>query len=103
MDKTPYLHVVAEPRMMKGKGAPRSTVFGVLGRTKETGENRVLGGLVREAPSGKILAGTLDKHPRAVHTERNITGPASKTHISGMHYGQVPYAGRYMGHAGAEL
>ena len=104
MGKTPYLEVVGEPRMMRGEGAPRSTVFGVLGRTKESGKMRSLGGLVEnskaDAPIGK---GTLKKEPKRIHTDRHITGPASKTHISPEHYAQVPYPGHYMGPAGKRL
>ena len=100
-DNVPYLSVVGEPRMMKGKGAPRSTVFGVLGMTKETGKMRTLGGLVQHAPDAPIMKGTVDRRPKAVMTERCITGPASKTHIPGAHYAQVPYPGVFqsmMGH-----
>lgn len=104
MDKSPYLRVVDQPRMMRGEGAPRSTVFGVLGRTKESGKMRSLGGLVdnskADAPIGK---GTLKKEPKRIHTERGITGPAAKTHVSPEHYAQVPYPGKFMGPAGKKL
>ena len=100
---TPYLEVVDEPRMMKGKGAPRSTVFGVLGHTKESGKMRSLGGLVQHAPSAPVPKDAVEHHPRLIHTERGITGPAAKTHISGLHYAQVPYPGAFMAHAGHEL
>jgi len=99
----PYLEVVDEPRMMRGEGAPRSTVFGVLGRTIESPKMKSLGGLVHKAPGAKISAGTVEHHPKLVHTERRITGPAAKTHISGEHYGQVPYPGAYMAHLGKRL
>lgn len=102
-DNVPYLSVVDEPRMMKGKGAPRSTVFGVLGHTKESGKMRVLGGLVERAPDAPIMKGTLDKHPKMVHTERGITGPAAKTHVPGAHYAQVPYPGVYQSLLGKSL
>lgn len=100
---TPYLEVVDEPRMMAGKGAPRSTVFGVLGRTKETGKMRSLGGLVHRAPDAKIGSGTLIHNAKRLETERDIAGPASKTHISGEHYGMVPYPGAFMAAAGHRL
>ena len=105
MDKTPYLEVVAEPRMMAGKGAPRSTVFGVLGRTKESGMMRSLGGLVKDSKaSAPIGKGTIIR-PTAkdANTERHIVGPASRTHISPEHYAQIPYPGAYMGPAGERL
>jgi len=103
MKKMPYLHVVDEPRVMKGKGAPRQTVFGVMGHTKDDSEMKTLGGLVRSTKSAPIPKGEVIGNPKRLMTERHITGPASKTHISGEHYGQVPYPGRYMGDAGERL
>ena len=88
------------PRM---KGGPTDTVFGVLGMTKENAKTRTLGGLVKSAPSAAVPKDALEKHPRLIHTERGITGPAAKTHISGLHYAQVPYPGAFMAHAGHEL
>ena len=99
---TPYLEVVDEPRQMRGEGAPRSTVFGVLGRTKETGKMKSLGGLVHRTPSEAIPKGTV-LHSCHAKTERHICGPASKTHISGQHFGQVPYPGAFMAHLGHRL
>jgi hypothetical protein len=98
----PYMAVQDPARM--GKGMIRSTVFGVIGRTKMTDPTRTLGGLVTRpvrhaGADGELVRGP----PKLIYTERCITGPASKTHISGQHYGQVPYPGRYMGPLGAEL
>lgn len=100
---TPYLAVQDEPRRMAGKGAPKQTTFGVLGRTIESPYNKSLGGLVVDSKSAPVQAGTLDKRPMREHTERDITARKAKTHISGQHYGQVPYPGRYMADAGARL
>ena len=103
MKEDPYLHVIDQPRMMRGKGAPRSTVFGVLGRTVESPYAKSLGGLVADSKvSAPVPRASLHKNSRMT-TERHITGPAAKTHISGAHFGQVPYPGRYMGPKGAEL
>lgn len=103
MEKTPYLKVVDEPRKMAGKGAPRQTVFGVLGHTTDEPEMRSLGGLVQNTKaSAPIKKGVLVKGDK-MKTERNITGPASKTHISGEHYGQIPYPGDYMDQLGDRL
>ena len=101
--ETPYLEVVGEPRMMRGKGAPRSTVFGVLGMTKESGKMRSLGGLVENSKASARIAKGVLKAPKPIHTERNITGPAAKTHVSPEHYAQVPYPGHFMGPAGKRL
>ena len=100
--KTPYLEVVDEPRRMAGKGAPRQTTFGVLGRTIESPYNKSLGGLVVDSKSAPIQKGTLES-PKGKDTERDITGRKGKTHIAGSHYGQVPYPGRYMAPAGERM
>jgi hypothetical protein len=100
---TPYLAVVDEPRRMAGKGAPRQTTFGVLGRTIESPYNKSLGGLVVDSKSAPIQKGTVDKHPAKDHTEHDITSRKGKTHIDGSHYGQVPYPGRYMAPAGKRM
>jgi len=104
--KTPYLEVVGMPRMMAGAGAPRSTVFGVLGRTKESGKMKSLGGLVENSKADHgIFKGTLIKHSKVPHikTERDVAGPPSHTHIAKEHYAQIPYPGRYMSPAGPRL
>ena len=103
MSEMPYLRVIDEPFRMKGAGAPRDTVFGVLGKTKEDGKMRSLGGLVAYSkPSAPIPKGNVEHHPREV-TERHIIGPPSKTHIPGGHYAMVPYAGQFMSHMGKVL
>jgi len=99
----PYLHVVDQPRKMAGKGAPRDTVFGVLGMTKADPYTRTLGGLVKDTATGKIQPGTIHKNTRVIHTERGITGNVPKTHIPGAHYAQIPYPGTYMSHEGKAL
>lgn len=103
MKKMPYLRVVDEPRVMAGKGAPRSMVFGVLGRSKIEPEMKSLGGLVRNTMTKAPNKGEVIPNASRLNTERCITGPASKTHISGEHYGQVPYPGRFMAPAGERL
>lgn len=97
----PYLSVVGEPRMMKGEGAPRSTVFGVLGRTKESGKTRVLGGLVEHAPSAPIQKGTVKKG--CAQTERDCCGKAPATKIPGAHHAMIPYPGLYRSELGKSL
>lgn len=102
----PYLSVVDEPRVMKG--GPTSTVFGVLGHAKMDAPTRSLGGLVMTSthprPSGK---GDVRKERMLVaadiQTERGTLCCASKTKISGQHFGQVPYPGAFMGHLGNKL
>ena len=94
---------VADPvREMRGEGAPKSTTFGVIGATKESPKMKSLGGLVHHTSRAKPAKGELMK-PRSVETERDITGPASKTHVPGAHFAQVPYAGMFMSHLGHAL
>ena len=105
--KNPYLHFVSTPsRNMKGKGAPRSTVFGVLGQTKLDPYSRSLGGLVVQTTGSRaVKKGEIEHigHPGHALTERGAVGIVPKTHISPKHYAQVPYAGEYMAAAGKEL
>jgi hypothetical protein len=101
---TPYLQVVSAPRAMAGEGAPRSTTFGVIGRTTYDYKNRSLGGLVVDTKtSGPLPAGTSMKATAAPQTERHILGHASRTPMPGAHYGMKPYAGQFMSHEGARL
>ena len=83
------------------KGNTHSTTFGVLGATKMADPHqRSLQGLILDTkadariPSGLLTdKGMMKKHE---NSERHILGPASKTHIPGMHFGQVPYPGHFM-------
>lgn len=105
LNKNPYLQVVDMPRMMGGVGAPRSTVFGAIGRTKMDPYAKSLGGLIEITTPG---AAHLEK--RAVVSEHSapqtimhIIGPAAKTKVPGDHHGQVPYAGAFRSHLGARV
>ena len=98
-----YLEVVEAPRRMKGKGAPRDTLFGVIGMTTYEPMMRSLGGL--------LITTTKDASPKAAaqkasavehhNTEKHLIGKAAKTHIPGVHTGQVPFAGAYLSKVGA--
>lgn len=104
MEEQPYLQVVDEPRRMRGKGAPRPTIFGVIGRTTYDPFTKSLGGLVIDSTKGvrpekvSMKASKVSKN-----TERKIVGHPAKTHIPGSHFGQVPYAGKYMADVGERL
>jgi len=105
----PYLSIQDPKIMMKGKGAPRSTVFGVLGRLPKNEEKvgvKSLGGLVHKTTKGHYGPGTVMSEKGAIHlgqTDRHILGHAAKTHIPGCHYAQIPYAGYYMSKKGEML
>jgi hypothetical protein len=103
MEHTPYLNQTAERFNMKSKAAPKSTVFGVLGKTKMDPYSITLGGLVINSTkvSAPKIAEPASREKK--NTERHILGPASKTKIPGSHMGQVPYAGQYRSHVGPAL
>jgi hypothetical protein len=99
-----YMKVVESPRGMSGKGAPSDTLFGVIGRTGMDPMTRSLGGLVigtTKGASAKDSAKPASSAPK--NTEHHLLGGSPKTHISGAHYGQIPYAGMFMAHAGARV
>lgn len=88
---------------MSGKGAPSQTIFGVIGATAFDPLQKSLGGLVSDTKSSaseKNPAKSADSMPQ---TQRHIIGPAAKTSMPKEHYGQVPYAGKYMSTEGARL
>jgi len=102
----PYLAVAAPRLMMKGKGAPRSTVFGMLGvgggaRGGVADGVKSLGGLVMNTTKVKVHDMTVpEKH--AYKTEHGKYGKNS-TEIPGCHMGMVPYPGYYMKAVGKAL
>jgi hypothetical protein len=106
----PYLSIQDPKIKMAGKGAPRSTVFGVLGRLPKNEEKvgvKSLGGLVKDSKKGHYGPGTVMTERDAMRipgqTDRHILGRAAKTHVPGVHKGQVPYAGYYMSAVGPKL
>ena len=104
MPRDPYMAVQDPKIMMAGKGAPRSTVFGVLGRTTEGSMvgAKSLGGLVHDTKSKSMAHDMLvsDKHAYATDHGRY---KKNHTEIPGVHMGQVPYAGFYMKAVGSRL
>lgn len=102
MNKTPYLHIVDFPRNMSGRGSPQRTVFGVLGHTIEDPYTKTLGGLVGQKGSGPLPKIVKDSKITD-HTEHHIAGSPSKTHIPGVHMGQIPYPGQYLVEVGKKL
>ena len=94
-----YMHVVDGKYMMRG-GKP-DTLFGLIGTTHNYNEVRSLGGIVKDAPSGKKPSG-LKKEKVADKTERHIGGK-NATAIPGAHTGMIPYAGGFMKHVGQKL
>ena len=104
--KPGYLEVVESPRRMGGKGAPKDTLFGVLGHTKMDPLTRSLGGMVVSTTKGAsgvdkraaMKAGSVPKN-----TEKHLVGHSPKTHIPGVHHGMIPFAGQFMAKVGHEV
>jgi hypothetical protein len=102
---TPYLKV-QEPRIMKGEGAPRDTVFGVLGRTMYDSKTKSLGGLVQKTTDVKTLPvaqSAMRLEANGLNTDRHILGHKAATPAPGQHSGQVPYAGYFKSVLGSRL
>ena len=94
-----YMNVVEGKFEMKG--GVRDTLFGLIGSTTGQSYQKTLGGLVSHRPDGKIPS-DLKGAKAAVATEHHIGGK-NATAVAGSHYGQVPYAGKYMKKQGAKL
>jgi len=102
--RDPYLAVQDPKIMMAGKGAPRSTVFGVLGRTMEHSMSgaKSLGGLVHDTKSKSKAHDMVVSDKHAYATEHGRYGKKA-THVPGQHYGMSPYPGFYMSALGKRL
>jgi len=105
--REPYMHV-ADPRlMMRGKGAPRSTVFGALG--VGGGAHAFVGGGAKSLGGLVVDTKLHPKHHYDVVPEKNAYatehGRFHKNHteIPGCHMGMVPYPGHFMKAVGARL
>lgn len=101
----PFLTKTRATRIqMKGKGAPVSTMPGVMGITKQDSYTRSVGGLLNDTPDGPIGIGTTHAAMKTLsiygNTQRKILGPPSATPMPMSHYGQIPYPGAYQSHQG---
>jgi hypothetical protein len=83
------------------KGGPTDTLFGLIGSTTGQSHVKTLGGLVSVPAEGKVPT-DLKSEKVAMATEKHIGGK-NATAVAGSHYGQVPYAGRYMKKKGPKL
>jgi hypothetical protein len=91
-------------RMMSGKGSPRDTLFGVIGKTKFDPFTRSLGGLMITTTKGASPVDAAEKNSSIKkNSEYHIIGAAPKTHVAKQHYGQMLYPGKFMAHAGPEM
>lgn len=80
-------------RLMKGKGAPKPSYFGVIGETKVDSYTKSLGGLVSDTKVHSYKDPSFK--PTGYNTENHILGRNASA-VTPSHYGQIPYAGRYM-------
>lgn len=77
---------------MAGKGAPKPTIFGVIGKTHTDSYTKSLGGLVKDTKSGSYRDPSFKAS--GYNTENGILGP-NHSAVAKQHYGQVPYEGKY--------
>jgi hypothetical protein len=98
-----YLKIVGVPRQMGGKGAPQPTIFGVLGETKYDSYSKSLGGLVETKTPGKSMNPAESVSRVVRQSDQHLEGAGRATAVSGEHYGQVPYAGKYMKPLGSKV
>jgi hypothetical protein len=106
--RMPYVSV-ADPRLaMRGKDAPRSTVFGALGvgggaHAFVGGGAKSLGGLVADTKT-KAPGHHYDViHEKDAYATEHGRFHKNHTEIPGAHMGMVPYAGAYMKAVGSRL
>lgn len=102
--RSPYLHVAAPTLEMKGKGAPRSTVFGMLGvgggaRGGVADGVKSLGGLVRETTKVKVNDKTMASKSAPCMERECFTKHATKMPMA---RGGL-YPGYFMSHVGKML
>jgi len=93
MQNLPYMG--GYPQKVIGKDSTQPILFGALGMFHESQRYQALQQVVQGKPDGKIPRVIESTH---VHhnTERNSITPPAKTHIPNIHYGMVPFAGRFM-------
>jgi hypothetical protein len=93
MNSTNYKEPTVPRKLMAGKGAPKPTIFGVIGKTHTDAYTKSLGGLVRDTKTNYFKNSIISK-PSGIQTENCILGP-NPSAVAKQHYGQVPYDGRF--------
>jgi len=81
------------PQRVVGESSTQPTLFGVLGMFKGDQKYQALQQVVVRPSNGKLPPLINDMN---ISTDRGITGHSAKTHIPGLHYGMVPFAGAFM-------
>ena len=88
---------------MAGPHGPKDTIPGVIGATKYDSHAKSLGGLVRNTKAHGGVPVVSEKVAEKHNTERHILGPASRTHVPGIHFSMVPFVGHFMSAVGNRL
>ena len=83
------------PQRVVGESSTQPTLFGVLGMFKSDNKYQGLQQVV-ERPSSYKVPPVHNATGHGVNTIGGLLGPAAKTHVPGIHYGMVPFPGRFM-------
>jgi len=93
MQTLPYMG--GYPHNVIGKSSSQPTTFGVIGMFHGDNKYQALQEKVVR-PSHYKLPPLYSGNEHHMNSDRCILGHPSKTHIPNIHYGQVPFAGRFM-------
>ena len=101
MQYLPYMG--GYPQKVVGESSTQPILFGALGMFKGDQKFQALQQVVEGKPNGKLPPIITSTHTH-MNTDRHIVGHPAKTHIPGIHYGMVPFAGNFMsGHGHIEV
>jgi hypothetical protein len=90
------------PQRVLGKSSTQPILFGVIGSFRGDQKTQTLQQKFQRPPNGS-LPETMGGKAGAI-SDRHILGSPAKTHIPGLHHGQVPFAGPFMsGHGEIEV
>jgi hypothetical protein len=92
------------PQRVVGKSSTQPILFGVLGQFKGDHKFQALQQVVERPASYKLPPLHSGNSEKGANSSRDILGPPAKTHIPGIHYGMMPFAGAFMsGHGEIEI
>ena len=92
------------PQRVVGPSSAQPILFGVLGHFKGDQKYQALQQVVERPSKFKLPPLQAGRAGPSENSSRDILGPPAKTHIPGIHYGMVPFAGAFMaGHGEIEI
>jgi len=97
MQNLPYMGNY--PQKVVGKDSTQPILFGVIGAHKQSNKYQALQQVVEHTPHGELPPTVSSTHTH-MNTDKHLLGHPAKTHIPGIHYGMVPFAGRFMSQHG---